>query len=155
MTGAQSVLGLTINTGGVLTLSGGSTIHNGRHGREFVLWWGTVNGTGIFRSQGITSLSFSNFTAPVEIVSGTTTANGTLGGSLTILSGATLNTTNQTITVNGDLNVNAGGIVTKTSNSFNAGGANIVNNGTITGGSFNFLGTGIQNFSGSGSLQPR
>ncbi|MBK6724255.1 MAG: hypothetical protein IPG58_13620 [Acidobacteria bacterium] len=89
VTGAQSVLGLTINTGGVLTLSGGSTFTMAGTAGSSYSGAGTVNGTGIFRSQGITSLSFSNFTAPVEIVSGTTTANGTLGGSLTILSGAT------------------------------------------------------------------
>ncbi|CAN5573531.1 hypothetical protein BH10ACI3_BH10ACI3_16790 [soil metagenome] len=146
---AQSVQSLAINTGGTLTLNAGSTLTMAGGGSYSGL--GIVNGTGTFRTQGATTFGGStNFTAPLEVNSGTTLGSGNIGGSLTVLSGAILNTTNQNFTVDGDL-ANSG-TVTKSSGTFRVNGANIVNNGTISGAAFTFGGTGTQSLSGTGSF---
>ncbi|MBK8467519.1 MAG: hypothetical protein IPL32_17010 [Chloracidobacterium sp.] len=140
---------LSLNSGATLALGVNMLTLNG----VGLSGAGTLSGAGLVRFQGTSSISSSsNYTAAFEINSGTTSGSGTLGGSLAVLSGATLNTSNQNFIVNGSIDVNAGGTVTKTSGTFTASGANIVNNGIITGAAFNFSGTGTQNLSGSGSL---
>ncbi|MEO6051730.1 MAG: hypothetical protein ABIP78_10425, partial [Pyrinomonadaceae bacterium] len=150
---AQSVQNLTVNAGGtltinagvVLTLSGAAPSSNFTNG-------GTTNGAGIFRTQGTSSIAIngSSFTAALEIGGTTNALSSTIGGSVTILNAATLQTTNQIVTVNGDLIVNNGGLINSSSNNgtFTANGANVVNNGSITGISFRFGGT--TNLSGAG-----
>ena len=137
---------VALNTGGSVATNGFTLTLN----QVSVSGAGGIAGAGLVRLQGTSSISVNtNSTAPFEISSGTTSGAGTLGGSLTVASGATLNTTNQPFTVNGDLINN--GTITKTSGTFTAAGENIVNNGTITGGSFTF-GGGAQNLSGTGSI---
>ncbi|MBK6724254.1 MAG: hypothetical protein IPG58_13615 [Acidobacteria bacterium] len=136
--GNVTATSLALNTGAVLAVSGNTLTLNG----VSLSGAGTLSGAGLVRMQATSTLNAGGtYTAPFEINSGTTTGSGTLGGPLTILSGATLNTSNQSFILDGDLTINAGGTATKTSNTFSAGGANIVNNGTITGG-FNFTAVG-------------
>jgi fibronectin-binding autotransporter adhesin len=153
VTGAQSFHTLNVTSIATLTLSAGATLTtDGTAGSSFTSN-GTVNGAGTLRTQGTTALSITGtFTAPLEIAGGTTSGGSTIGGSLTVLSGATLNSTNQTFTVGGDLNVNAGGAIIHNFATFRVNGANIIINGAISGGAFTFGGSGTQNLSGAGTL---
>ncbi|MDI1243353.1 MAG: carboxypeptidase-like regulatory domain-containing protein, partial [bacterium] len=112
----------------------------------------TSTTAGLIRTQGTRSISIgAAFTGSLEINSGTTNVAGTAGGSVTILSGAVMNITNQTVTVNGDLTIGGSLISSSSNGTFNAAGANVVNNGSVTGIAFRFSGTS-QNLSGTGSI---
>ena len=65
---------------------------------------GTVNGTGTFRTSGTISLDGGVFNPPVTVASGTSTARASLGGPLTIASGATLQILTR-LTVKGNVTV--------------------------------------------------
>lgn len=140
----------TLNTGGTFSLGSFDLILN----NVSMSGSGSTNGTGSIRFQGSSALTPSaSYTAPFVIESGTTNGGGgTVGGSFTVLSGATYSLSNQSVTINGDLTVDSGGTITRTSGTLSAAGINIVNNGTIAGGTFNFFRSGIQNFSGTGVM---
>ena len=142
--------GLTLNTGSTLSTNSFTMNLN----RVSMSGAGAVNGAGPIRFDGASSLAGSaNHTAPIIIAGGTTSSSGgTIGGNLTVQSGAVFNSTNQSVTIGGALTVDAGGTMTKTSGTVTLGGPSAEINGTVTGGGFNFGGSGTQNFSGSGTI---
>ena len=80
---------------------GGATFNN----------YGTTSGGGTFQTSGTVSLyAGGTFSPPLEVVSGMTTAYGTIRGTITVEAGATLKvqdgnslTANSDVTVHGDL----------------------------------------------------
>ncbi len=117
---------------------------------------GIVTGTGTFQTQGTTILSISgvNFLGALLVNSGTTTiTNSTIGGSITIDPGATLNiqTGGHTLKHTGNLINN--GTLGGASGSFNfeGVGTSVTNNGSITVQNFRFNSAGAKTIGGTGT----
>ncbi|MBK8467293.1 MAG: hypothetical protein IPL32_15860 [Chloracidobacterium sp.] len=151
ISGAESIHILNVDAGGSLTLNGGGTLTTDGTAGSAIFGAGNIGGAGIVRTQGTTSVTFvATFTSPWQIISGTTIGQGSLGGSMTVAAGATLDTTDQAFTITGDLINN--GTITKVSNNFRSDGSTLTNNGTITGGNFVFGRSGNQFLSGTGAI---
>ncbi|MGI8787427.1 MAG: FG-GAP-like repeat-containing protein [Pyrinomonadaceae bacterium] len=152
--GNTTTTNFSVNSGGILTLSDTKTLT--LNGVGFTNS-GTTDGNGTLRTQAATSLSIGGtFTAPLVIATGTSTTVGNIGGSITILNGATLQLPSGgfVITHTGDLTIASGGILNNLGNTsrYDFNGANIVNNGTVSGSTFRFVRTGAQTLSGTGAF---
>ncbi len=121
----------------------------------------TVSNSGIFRTQGSTSLicrGGSNFSAPLKINTGTTNVYddgfpyiGVLNGTVTVDAGATMTCPNGGYTIRANNNVtNNGTISAPGSPAFRMYGTNFTNNGSINFPAFYFE-TGAHTLSGTGS----
>ena len=111
---------LTFNPAGALTFTnwyggtfamGSQTLAFDAPGSATFNNYGTTSGGGTFETSGTVSLvAGGNFDPPLEVVSGTTTAYGTIQSTITVQAGATLKvpddnnlTANSDVTVHGDL----------------------------------------------------
>ena len=147
---------LSVNSSGSLAIGGNVLTLNS----VSLLLSGAVTNTagGKIVMNGTSSIAQSGtYGGLIEVASGTTGLNsGTITGSLSALSGSTLNiNSNQTVTIGGDLTIAATGAFTgaPSTSQVQFTGANFVNNGAVTVPAFRFMGT-AQSWSGSGSHSP-
>ncbi|HMS35395.1 MAG TPA: hypothetical protein PKC91_15040 [Ignavibacteria bacterium] len=149
----------TINTGGILNLN--TRTFTFTSGSFVVMNGGTVLNSGLFQTQGTTSMNLRNgssFNAPLKVNSGTTTANeisspftGRLFGSVTVDNGATLTVGSggYFLEVYGVV-VNNGIIAAAGSATFVLRGPSLVNTGSFT--AQNFRMDSTSNISGTGTF---
>jgi fibronectin type 3 domain-containing protein len=142
------VSSLTVNTGGELTLGSNSMILNGVF--LSIYSGGSVTGTGTVRIEGTSSISSSGaFDPPLNIVSGTATATGTLNGAVTVDSGATLSVGSSDLIANDDVTVN-GTLTTASSDVVTFNGATFTNNNLVSVWNTRFGRAGAQSIVGAG-----
>lgn len=117
----------TVNIGNqpfTISAPGGSSFAN----------YGTLSGTGVVQTQGMVSLyaATNNFSPPLEVLSGTTTARGTFNGAITVANGAILQVAaSNSLYAYGDLTVN-GTVSGGSFSSLEFRGSTLTNNGNIT-----------------------
>lgn len=149
----------TINSGGILnpnssifTLSSGQIIANNGS---------TVSNSGSFRTQGTVTLNLkagSAFNAPLNVISGTATANNTTSplitrmfGNITVDNGAILNTGNGAYVLEAYGTVTNNGNISGTNGStFALRSSSLINNGSMTSTRLDF--DSVSSLSGSGSF---
>ena len=170
VTAAVTVDDVMVESGGQITINNGVTFTISLATGIAFVNNGTVSGTGTFRTQGTGDLGNNGtFSAPLEVYSGTTSVNtvSTFGGTISILSGATLIvagggslTASSSISVAGTLSVGgtliANNDVTVTGTLSGAGtftfnGSRFTNDGTVTVAGFELDGT-TQTLTGTGSF---
>lgn len=115
---------------------------------------GPVNGTGEFRTSGTVSLTpatFGAFNPTLHVLSGTTTAQGTLNGAVVVDTGATLQVAaNYNLDLYGNLTVN-GTLTGGETSTLYYDGASFTNNGTVSAVHVGFYGSGAQTLAGAGT----
>ncbi len=141
-----------------LVVSGGSTLNLGTYNLTFtgssISNSGTISGTGALKinDSPVTISNGGTLSAPLQILTGTTTANGTFDGAITVDAGTTLQvlaggsmTANANVTVNGTLSGGDG------SSAFTFSGSTFTNNSPVTVTNF-YFGTGAQTLAGDGTF---
>ncbi len=142
LNGAAETLNLGSND---LTFTGATFDRNG----------GTISGTGTLRTQGTVTLDAgggSNFTAPFEVNSDTTTVSGQFNGAITVANGAVFHV-NNSITVNAFNTVMVDGTLSggNSTSTFRTEGSAFTNNGAVTVPKFEFRKNGAQAVAGTGT----
>ncbi|MEO8209772.1 MAG: hypothetical protein ABI840_04390, partial [bacterium] len=151
----------SINSNGVLNPN--SRIFTLASGSLSLISGATVQNSGTFQTQGTVNLitrSGSNFNAPLKVNTGTATCYdengpyiGTLNGTVTIDTGATLRSNNGGYTLICNNNITNNGTLTGFgSQLFRFFGSSLINNGSISNLNFNFE-SGVHSLQGTGSWQ--
>ncbi|MBK8550202.1 MAG: hypothetical protein IPL53_03755 [Ignavibacteria bacterium] len=149
----------TINSGG--TLNPNSQIFTLSSGQMIANNGSTITNSGTFRTQGIVSFNLkagSAFNAPLNVISGTTTAQNTtsplitkLFGSITVDNSATLNTGNGAYVLEAYGPVTNNGTISGSSGAtFELRSSSLINNGSMTSTKLEF--DSASSLSGSGSF---
>ncbi|MFN2624137.1 MAG: hypothetical protein ABR611_14970, partial [Chthoniobacterales bacterium] len=122
---------LTVTNGSSLSLSSALIIKNASGTTTVnINAGGTIGGAGLLKTQGTVTLNSSgSLSAPLEVVSGTTTGNGNFG-QVTIDNGATLRQ-NATLTPNGNFMIASGGTLDMFNTFLEFQGTTFTNNGAV------------------------
>jgi hypothetical protein len=141
----DGIVFITVTNGSSLSLSSALIISNASGTTTVnINAGGAIGGAGLLKTQGtITIISSGNLTAPLEVVSGTTTGQGNFG-QVTIDNGATMKQ-NATLTPNGNFLIASGGTLDIFNNFLEFQGTTFTNNGAVantTGGQLDFKGIG-------------
>ncbi|HSN77852.1 MAG TPA: hypothetical protein VL334_22480, partial [Anaerolineae bacterium] len=115
---------------------------------------GTTSGSGVFQTSGTVSLyAGGTFSPPLRVVSGTTTATGTIQSTITVEAGATLKVPDgNSLTANGNVTVDGTLSGGNASSYFILNGVSLTNNGSSVTVANVYFASGAHTLQGTGSF---